>query len=497
MGFSNRPDRWRHSEPEHVVARPHAPMRDRMRFAALCHPSQWQVRTRSTVAAALVVTVGMSLACGTTLLVLFHTLRGSTQAAAAVRANQLAEQLRNDSPADLDPGLLATDGQVGVIQIVDRRGAVMAASAGAPATPLVSRSVTPPESVSLGRVQLPGSAGDNWVTARGADSPSGPVTVLVGGAREPVETIVGTVALLLGVGGPPVVILVAWATYLLVGGALKPVERIRSRVASISTKQLDERVPVPPTGDEIARLAETMNEMLARLESGHLAQRRFVSDASHELRSPLAAISTALELAHARPEMLDLALLDDSLIPEATRMRELIEDLLLLARADEQQLGGRADDVDLDDVLGAEKSRLQGHPGLTVQASISPVRVTGDKRQLVRMVRNLADNAARHAHGVVELQCRREGDNAVITIADDGLGIAPDQRERVFDRFVRLDASRARDAGGSGLGLAIVTEIVAAHRGTVTISDRIGGGACFTVTLPADVDSYVSADPSR
>lgn len=121
-------------------------------------------------------------------------------------------------------------------------------------------------------------------------------------------------------------ILVAWATYLLVGGALKPVERIRSRVASISTKQLDERVPpVPPTGDEIARLAETMNEMLARLESGHLAQRRFVSDASHELRSPLAAISTALELAHARPEMLDLALLDDSLIPEATRMRELIE----------------------------------------------------------------------------------------------------------------------------------------------------------------------------
>ncbi len=291
-------------------------------------------------------------------------------------------------------------------------------------------------------------------------------------------------------------ILVAWATYLLVGGALKPVERIRSRVASISTKQLDERVPpVPPTGDEIARLAETMNEMLARLESGHLAQRRFVSDASHELRSPLAAISTALELAHARPEMLDLALLDDSLIPEATRMRELIEDLLLLARADEQQLGGRADDVDLDDVLGAEKSRLQGHPGLTVQASISPVRVTGDKRQLVRMVRNLADNAARHAHGVVELQCRREGDNAVITIADDGLGIAPDQRERVFDRFVRLDASRARDAGGSGLGLAIVTEIVAAHRGTVTISDRIGGGACFTVTLPADVDSYVSADP--
>jgi signal transduction histidine kinase len=459
--------------------------------------ARWKVRTRSTVVAAVVVTVGVGVSFAAMLLVLYQTLQRSTQQAAQARAVQLVEQLRTDAPADLDPGLLGTDGQVGVIQILDRRAAVIAASAGAPATPLVSQTVTARQSMSLGRVQLAGDRGDFWVTAHGADTPAGPVTVVVGGDREPVESIVATVALLLAVSGPLVVVLVGWATYVLVGRALRPVEQIRARVASISTAQLDERVPVPPTGDEIAHLAETMNEMLARLESGHAGQRRFVSDASHELRSPLATISTALELAHNRPDMLDTALIDESLIPEARRMRDLIEDLLLLARADEHQLSDRVDDVDLDDIAEAEKSRLQSNSSLSVQASITPARVTGDARQLARMVRNLVDNAARHAARIVELRCELQEGVAVIRVADDGPGIPPEQWARVFDRFVRLDASRARDAGGSGLGLAIVAEIVAAHHGTVQITDRSGGGACFTVTLPADVDSYVAADASR
>ena len=456
-----------------------------------------KVRTRSTAAAAVVVTLGVGLASAAMLLVLYHTLRGSTQQAAAARAGQLVEQLRNDAPADLDPGLLGTDGQVGVIQLLDRRGAVVAASVGAPTTRLVSQTVAPGASVFLGRVQTAADDGDYWMTARGAVTPGGPVTVLVGGAREPVESIVTTVAVLLAVGGPLLVMLVAWATWVLVGGALRPVERIRARVASISTEQLDERVPVPPTGDEIAHLAETMNEMLARLQSGHAAQRRFVSDASHELRSPLATISTALELAHNRPDMLDTALIDESLIPEARRMRDLIEDLLLLARADEHQLSGRVEDVDVDDILDAEQSRLHGNSHLTVRVSIAPVRVSGDSRQLARMVRNLVDNAVRHASTVVDLQCDVRGGAAVISVADDGPGIPREQRARVFERFVRLDASRTRDAGGSGLGLAIVAEVVAAHHGTVEINDRSGGGACVTVRLPATVGSYVCDDASR
>ncbi|WP_006243309.1 sensor histidine kinase [Mycolicibacterium tusciae] len=459
--------------------------------------ARWTVRTRSTAAAALVVTLGVALASAAMLLVLYHTLSQSTQAAAQARAGQLVEQLRADAAGDLDPGLLGTDAQVGVIQLLDGRGRLILASAGAPAAPLVSIAVPPAEAVSLGRVQLGDERGDYWVNARGVDTPAGPVTVLVGADREPVESVVATVALLLGVSGPLLVVLVAWATYLLVGRALQPVERIRARVASISTAQLDERVPVPPSGDEIAHLAQTMNDMLTRLEAGHTAQRRFISDASHELRSPLAAISAALDLAHHRPDMLDAELIDESLIPETRRMRHLVEDLLLLARADEQQLTRRTDNVDLDDILAAEKTRLQGSSSLRVRASIGAARVTGDTGQLERMVRNLVDNAARHARSLIELHCQTQGVVAVIRIADDGPGIPPDQRERVFDRFVRLDASRARDAGGSGLGLAIVAEIVTAHHGAITIGDRAGGGASITVTLPADTDSYVPAEASR
>lgn len=460
-------------------------------------PARWTVRTRSTVAATLVVTLGVAVASAAMLLALYQTLQRSSQAAAQTRASQLVEQLRTDEPTELDPGLLGTDGQIGVIQVLDDRGDVLLASAGAPRTPLVSMVLPPNQSVSVGRVQLPAERGDYWVVARGANTPAGPVTVLVGGDREPVETTVSTVGLLLGISGPLLVALVAWATYVLVGRALAPVEQIRAQVAAISTDQLDERVPVPPTGDEIAHLARTMNEMLSRLESGHTAQHRFISDASHELRSPLAAISAALDLAHNRTELLDAELIDESLIPETRRMRDLVEDLLLLARSDEQQLSGHAGHVDLDDIVSAEKARLHTNPTLQVQSHISAARVTGDTGQLTRMVRNLVDNAARHAHRIVELHCERTGELAVIRIGDDGPGIPADQHQRVFERFVRLDAARTRDGGGSGLGLAIVAEIVTAHHGTVRISDRTGGGTCVTVTLPADTDSYVPADANR
>ena len=478
-----------------------APPRARVTVARTSRPvsrvSRWSVRTRSTVAAAVVVTLGIGFASAAMLLVLYQTLQGSTQSAAQTRAGQLVEQLRTDGPAELDPGLLGTDGQVGVIQVLDDRGSVRLASAGAPRTPLAAMVLPPGDTVTVGRVQLPAERGDYWVIARGAATPAGALTVLVGGNREPVETVVATVAVMLAISGPLVVALVAWATHLLVGRALDPVERIRARVDAISTEQLDERVPVPPSGDEIAHLAQTMNRMLTRLQAGHAAQRRFISDASHELRSPLSAISTGLELAHNRPEMLDTELLDESLIPETRRMRDLVDDLLLLARADEQQLRMRAEAVDLDDLLHAETARLHTDPRVSVRARISAARVTGDRGQLTRMVRNLVDNAARHARSTVELDCHRSGEDAVIHVADDGPGIPADQRERVFERFVRLDAARTRDAGGSGLGLAIVAEIVAAHHGTVAIGDRDGGGCCLTVTLAADTDSYVPADDMR
>lgn len=171
-------------------------------------------------------------------------------------------------------------------------------------------------------------------------------------------------------------------------------------------------------------------------------------------------------------------------------MRQLIEDLLILARSDESELEkfGIVVDVDLDDILFAEQKRIDGISAVTVAAAVAPVRVSGDPRALTRMVRNLVDNAVRHAETLVYLECSEAGNEAHIVIEDDGPGIPAAERERIFGRFVRLDQPRSRQGGGSGLGLAIASEIVAAHHGTISVSERAGGGSRFEVTIPVPND---------
>ena len=248
-------------------------------------------------------------------------------------------------------------------------------------------------------------------------------------------------------------------------------------------------MPVPYGRDEISALAMTMNEMLARLEVGHNIQRQFVGDASHELRSPLATIISALEVAQAHPELLDQELAEGTLIPEAQRMQALIEDLLTLARADERGLHLRLDTVELHALAETESDRMRRHGTLTVEADLVPAAVIGDARALSRVLRNLADNAVRHARSRVGIIVAAAGDRAMLTVWDDGPGIAPAQRARVFHRFVRLDNDRARTNGGTGLGLAIVAEIVAAHGGTIAVEDAVGGGTAMVVQLPLAPDS--------
>jgi signal transduction histidine kinase len=456
-------------------------------------PSRWTVRTRSAVASTLVVALCLLLAGGALLLVLFRTLQGSAQATAAARAAQLVDQLQTEGPADLDPAMLATDSQVGVVQVVDQAGALVAQSAGSPDAPLTTRRLPPGATEPIGRV-AEGDDYDLWVTVAGVRTPAGPVTVIVGADREPVEDVVQTVAVLLAVGGPVVLALVAVGTHRLVGAALQPVENIRARVSSMADGQLAERLPVPAADDEVTRLAVTMNDMLDQLAANQAAQRRFVSDASHELRSPLASISASLDLAHRRPHLLDQSLIDDLLLPEAQRMHGLVEDLLLLARADElsgSQVGG---DVDLDDVILAEAERVRSLTRLTVVADVKPARTTGDPGALSRMVRNLVDNATRHAADAIRLECAVIGDRARVAVSDDGPGLPEGDRARVFGRFVRLDTPRDREAGGAGLGLSIVAQIVKAHHGTISVGDAPGGGARFVVELPLPADEAV-ADP--
>jgi signal transduction histidine kinase len=287
------------------------------------------------------------------------------------------------------------------------------------------------------------------------------------------------------VGLPLMLLLVGGTTWLVAGRALAPVERIRREVEEITGDRLDRRVPEPGSRDEIHRLAETMNRMLARLEDSRTRQQQFVADASHELRSPLASIRQAAEVVRTHPGALPEGELAEAVLEESARMQRLVEQLLLLTRADGGGAARGLSDVDLDDLALAEARRVS-RSGLAVQTTgVGAGRVRGDATALAQVVRNLVDNAARHATGTVAVTVRETGDSVELLVDDDGHGIPEEHRRRVFERFVRLDEARARDAGGSGLGLAIVQEIVTAHGGTVTVTSAPLGGARFLVRFPA------------
>jgi len=295
-----------------------------------------------------------------------------------------------------------------------------------------------------------------------------------------------TVTQLLLIGVPALLLVIALVVWLIVGRALRPVETIRREVDAIGPGELDRRVAEPRTDDEVGRLARTMNRMLGRLESSAKAQRRFVSDASHELRSPLASIRQHAELAHAHPETIDVAELASVVLEEGARLQDLVESLLLLTRLDEN--GGLAarEPVDLDDVALADAKRLRELGAVEVDTSgVAAARVDGEARMLGRALRNLTDNAARHARSRIAIAVRVRGGEVELSVDDDGAGIPEDQRDKVFERFVRLDEGRARDAGGSGLGLAIVAEIVRAHGGTLAVEESPLGGARFVIKLPS------------
>ncbi|WP_460717896.1 sensor histidine kinase [Nocardia heshunensis] len=456
-------------------------------------PSHWGLRIRSAIAAALTVGAVLLLAAGAMLGLLNRSLLREIDAAAGTRADAVAAELARNSVAELPGSLFDVSGQVAVVQVIDARGGIARESNSTYAPPLLDPAqVTEQQN---GRRPVATYDEDLRVAARPVTTPAGHYLVLVAGNSEPAERAVKRVAALVTVGGPIVVAAAALATYLLVGRSLRSVEEIRRRVAGIGAAGLSERVPVPVARDEIARLAETMNDMLARVEAGHQAQRRFVGDASHELRSPLAVVTAALELARDRPEALDAELIDGTLLPETERMRRLIDDLLTLAAADENGLEVRGGDVDLDDVAAEQVLALRMRGGVTVRSEIDAVRIRGDRPKLERALRNIVENAAAHTRSTVAVTVRRDTAGALLIVDDDGPGIPAADRERVFGRFVRLEADRARATGGSGLGLAIVAEIVAAHGGSVTIGESPWGGARFVIALPTGVDHPVADTP--
>ena len=460
------------------------------------------VRARTTGIALLVVAVAL-VAGGVALVVALRVaLTDGVERSVRQEAESAADVLTDGGT----PAVLTGDDDDTVAQVLDADGRVVAASpglvdddaddpddsddddSGDPDGPGGDVAIAPDlRSGRSATVELPDEDETFLAVAVRADTPDGPRTVVVASTLEVVDESTDTVATLLVVGLPVLLLIVAVTTWRVVGRALAPVEEIRATADAVSAADLGAaRVPAPAGRDEVARLAATMNRMLDRLESAQVRQRRFVADAAHELRSPVASIRQHAEVAQRFPERTTPDALAGTVLAEALRLQRLVDDQLVLVRADEHALSLRRRPVDLDDLVLDEARRLRTTTELAVEASgVSAGAVEGDPDALGRVVRNLVDNAARHAAGQVALGLAERDGEVVLTVDDDGPGIPAIERERVFERFVRLDDARARDGGGSGLGLAIVRELVAAHGGTVTVGDAELGGARVVVTLPA------------
>jgi signal transduction histidine kinase len=298
--------------------------------------------------------------------------------------------------------------------------------------------------------------------------------------------IAGSLATVFGI-----VATVAWGV---MGRALRPVEALRREVAAIAGDSLERRVPRPGGNDEIARLADTMNDMLARLEASARRQRRFVADASHELRSPLASARTQVEVALRHLGRADAEAVLRGVLAEHDRLDRLTDDLLRLARLEEGAPRATAP-VDLEEIVARETVRLAGVA--VDDRRVLAGRVTGDHQQLTSVVRNLLDNAARHARQRVAVSLGPDADRVHLLVDDDGPGVPHADRDRIFERFARLDQARDRSRGGNGLGLAIVRSVVVNHGGTVSVEDAPLGGARFRVTLPAIADTPGSDRDAR
>lgn len=440
------------------------------------------VRVRTTVLATAVV--GLALMAGTIVLVvtLQRSLTAGVDRVLKQRHADVAAMVR---AVALDDKLRLTD-QGESVQIVDSSNRVVAATGVLEGRPPVG----PVQAADAPRViwtrRLSKADVPFRVIGSSVSSSRGRLTIYVASSLEATAESMAQVKRDLMISLPVLLALVGLTSWHIVGRALRPVEAIRAQVADISFSGLEKRVPEPVLKDEIGRLARTMNAMLDRLQASSDRQRRFVADASHELRSPLASLRAQMEVRRAYSatgpeETIAIA----SALAEVTRMERLVSDLLLLAKVDAHRFMTTTTAlVPLHQVVLDEVARQSGQGTVAVHVSdVGPATVIGDPEPLARVVRNLLQNAVRHARRRVDIGVHAVNDQVELTVADDGAGIPAGATERIFERFTRLDQARARDDGGAGLGLAIVREIVEAHGGQVAVGG--GPGAVFIVHLPA------------
>lgn len=441
------------------------------------------LRTRATLLGTLAFAV--LLAVGAVLLVATLDSRLTTSSDQVDRA-RVRELVQLAESGDL-PETLRLVHDNAMAQVVGPDGEVIAASAnltGRPAVADLAATTSPQlatfaapddEEVETYRVWFAS-------TGSGGSAGSGTVTVYVGSSLETVDEATSALRRSLWIGVPAAILVLGTVIWLLIGRVLGRLDRIRAEVDQISETSLDRRVAGDGAADEVGRLARTMNAMLGRLEASAKRQRDFVADVSHDLQSPLTGQRTTLELALARPEQTDLHKLCVDMLGATGEMERLVGDLLVLASMD---AGASVDPTlfDLDELVLEETTRARTGTDIVVRTSrVSAAPAYAHPGDVRRIVRNLIENAVVYAEGVVEIVVGVDGDRAVLDLVDDGPGIDPDDRERVFDRFYRADSARSRGAG-SGLGLAIARSLAERSGGDLRVLDSTGG-AHLRLTLP-------------
>lgn len=440
------------------------------------------VVARVTLGASLAVAVVLSLNLLGVVVAVDRMLESEVGVVLAQDIDDLADRVQDSATA---PAIVSqVDSRVLLVQITEEGGIIANSDA--------ARSLVPSSSRAVERAEV---ADDPYLVASRILGDGR--TLVVARSLDQAVNAVQATALALGIASVLALGVIGGVIRVVGQRALQPVERLRQQADEIDGQGLVRRLGMSGASDEIDRLATTLNGMLDRIQRLHDAHRRFVSDASHELRSPLATIRYQVELGMQEPPALEPGEVLDVVRVESERMVHLVEDLLLLAKLDETSMVTVCEEVDLDDLVLAEAARLRALPGPDVDISgVIAARINGDGRMMARALRNLVDNAARHARSRVSLSIENVPHAVMVHVDDDGAGVPPSEALSVFERFRRLDEGRARDQGGSGLGLAIVRDVARAHGGETTVTESPTGGARFSVRLPASPVSDDAATAS-
>jgi signal transduction histidine kinase len=428
-----------------------------------------------TILSAVGLSVGLAIGGALILGLLHYVLIRSVDSSLRQTATDYAPLVTTDQSDEQIPSAGTS-----IIQIISPQGHVWHASVGADENvPIISGAAL--KRAESGKVVIiHGEDGERRVIAKAVtvvdqdhDGDGGPGFIVVAGSTHAAEESTETVTSFLLVLYPLLVILLSALAWRVVGWTLRPVEALRRSADQISAGGAGiATLPVPDGDDEVHRLAVTLNDMLERLDAGRARQRAFVADAAHELRSPITSLRTQLEVA----AHMDEPALTADLLTDTIRLGRLVDDLLLLARADEGDPKLRpAEAVEVTELAGAAVDAYANARVPVMLTAQAPAWTVGEPVALRRILDNLITNAARHASGGVSVTVTAQDDVVRLTVSDDGAGIPAEDRERVFDRFTRLDNARDRDQGGAGLGLPIVRELVRMHHGTIVLGDAEPG----------------------